>query len=163
MSDRRACGLIGIDRSTCRRRAEARRRPGNPGGAAAAGEGAAALRLSPAARAAAARAAGDQPQLGSPHHRSRRGRRTSRHERGVELRLSRPGTPTDSPLITIFNDTFRDEYPSQQWFDEPADARITIESWRIERRSQPAAPLAGEPAPCEFAAQASAGLRSADA
>jgi len=85
----------------------------------------------------------------------------SAHAHGVELRFSRPGSPTDDPFIESFNDKLRDECLNQHWFGGLADARFTIENWRIDYDvNRPHRSLGNLP-PCEFAAQASAGLRSA--
>ena len=83
------------------------------------------------------------------------------HAHGVELRFSRPGTPTDNPFIESFNDKFRDECLNQHWFGGLADARFTIENWRIDYNLNRPHSSLGNLTPCEFAAQASAGLRSA--
>jgi len=50
----------------------------------------------------------------------------------VELRFSRPGTPTDNPVVESLDYKFRDECLNQHWFGGLADARFTIEKWRID-------------------------------
>jgi len=65
---------------------------------------------------------------------------------GVELRFSRPGTPTDNPFIESFNDKFRDECLNRHWFGGLADARFTIEDWRIDHNlNRPHGPLGNLP------------------
>ena len=54
------------------------------------------------------------------------------HRHGVTLACSRPGTPTDHPLIEACNARFRKECLHQQWFISIEEARTTIETWRIE-------------------------------
>ena len=81
--------------------------------------------------------------------------------RGVELRFSRSGTPIDNPFIESLDHKFRDECLSQHWFGGLADARLIIENWRIDSNLNRPHSSLGNPTPCEFAAQASAGLRSA--
>ncbi|MCE5245961.1 integrase core domain-containing protein [bacterium] len=70
----------------------------------------------------------------------------------------RPGTPTDNPFIESFNDRFRDGCLNQQWFGGP---RFTIENWRFDYNLDRPLISLGSLTPCESAAQASAGLRSA--
>jgi len=65
---------------------------------------------------------------------------------GVELRFSRPGTPTDNPFIESFDDRFRDERLNQHRFGGLADARFTIENWRIDYNlNRPHGPLGNPP------------------
>ena len=85
------------------------------------------------------------------------------HAHDVELRFSRPGAPTDDPFIESLGDKFRDERLNRHWFGGLSDARFAIENWTIDyNRNRPHSSLGTLP-PCEFAAQASAGLRSAEA
>lgn len=54
------------------------------------------------------------------------------HRRGIKLKFSRLGTPTDNPYIEAFNGRFREECLNQHWFLSLEDARQTIEAWRID-------------------------------
>ena len=52
------------------------------------------------------------------------------HRHQVKLAFSRPGTPTDNPLIEAFNGRFRQECLDQNWFASLTEARTIIEAWR---------------------------------
>lgn len=54
------------------------------------------------------------------------------YARGVQLIHIEPGKPVQNAFIESFNGTFREECLSQHWFTSLADARRTIEAWRIE-------------------------------
>jgi putative transposase len=54
------------------------------------------------------------------------------HRRQVKLAFSRPGTPTDNPLIEAFNGRFRQECLDQNLFVSLEDARTIIETWRMD-------------------------------
>lgn len=49
---------------------------------------------------------------------------------GVKLNFSRPGRPTDNPLIESFNGRFREECLNGHWFLSLSDAVDIIEEWR---------------------------------
>ena len=53
------------------------------------------------------------------------------HGRGIELQFIRPGKPVDNAFIEAFNGRLRDECLNQHWFLSLADARFTIERWRV--------------------------------
>lgn len=53
------------------------------------------------------------------------------HQHGVQLQFSRPGKPVDNSFIEASNGRLRDECLNQHWFFSLADARRTIEQWRI--------------------------------
>lgn len=53
------------------------------------------------------------------------------HRRGVSLNFIRPGKPVENAFIESFNGRLRDECLNQHWFLSLADARRTIESWRV--------------------------------
>jgi putative transposase len=53
-------------------------------------------------------------------------------EQQVELDFTTPGKPTENGHIESFNGKFRDECLSQHWFISLADARRSIEQWRID-------------------------------
>ena len=50
----------------------------------------------------------------------------------MRIDFSRPGKPTDNALIEAFNRRFRDECLDQHWFASLAEARATIEAWRVD-------------------------------
>jgi putative transposase len=52
--------------------------------------------------------------------------------RGIKLKFSRLGTPTDNPYIEALNGRFREECLNQHWFLSLEDARQTIEAWRLD-------------------------------
>jgi putative transposase len=53
------------------------------------------------------------------------------HQRGVQLVFIRPGKPVENAFIESFNGRVRDECLNQHWFLSVADARRTIERWRV--------------------------------
>jgi putative transposase len=52
--------------------------------------------------------------------------------RGVTLRFIRPGKPVENAYIESFNGKFRDECLNEHWFISLADAKATIETWRVD-------------------------------
>ena len=54
------------------------------------------------------------------------------YDNTVTLNFSRPGKPTDNAIIESFNGSFRDECLNTNWFLSIEDARMKIESWRID-------------------------------
>ena len=54
------------------------------------------------------------------------------YERGVRLHFIDPGKPQQNGFIESFNGKFRDECLNEHWFLSLADARRTIEDWRID-------------------------------
>ncbi|HEV7991135.1 MAG TPA: integrase core domain-containing protein [Gemmatimonadaceae bacterium] len=73
------------------------------------------------------------------------------HQQGVQLQCSRPGKPVDNTFIEAFNGRLRDECLNQHWFRSLADARRTIEQWRLGYNSaRPHRGLAGR-APTQVA------------
>lgn len=54
------------------------------------------------------------------------------YRRGVELRFIRPGKPIENCFVESFNGKFRDECLNQHWFTDLADARRTVEAWRLD-------------------------------
>ena len=66
------------------------------------------------------------------------------HQHGVQLQFSRPGKPVDNTFIEAFNGRLRDECLNQHWFLSLADARRTIEQWRVgSNTARPHRALAG--------------------
>ena len=53
-------------------------------------------------------------------------------ERGVRLRFIAPGKPSQNGFVESFNGRFRDECLDQAWFTGLADARATVEGWRVD-------------------------------
>jgi putative transposase len=58
------------------------------------------------------------------------------HRHGVKLAFSRPGTPTDHPVIEAFNARCREACLDQHWFVSIVGARTTIEAWRVEYNTE---------------------------
>jgi len=52
--------------------------------------------------------------------------------RGVKLCFSRPGKPTDNAFCESFNGKLRDEFLATHWFENIADVRLHLETWREE-------------------------------
>jgi putative transposase len=52
--------------------------------------------------------------------------------RGVTLRFIRPGKPIENAYVESFNGKFRDECLNEHWFVSLADAKATIEAWRVD-------------------------------
>jgi putative transposase len=71
--------------------------------------------------------------------------------RGVTLRFIRPGKPVENAYIESFNGKFRDECLNEHWFISLADAKATIETWRVDYNTvRPHSSLAGA-TPAHFA------------
>lgn len=71
--------------------------------------------------------------------------------RGVVLLFIQPGKPVQNAFAESFNGRFRDECLNESWFVSLADARETIEAWRIDyNRVRPHSGLA-DATPEEFA------------
>jgi putative transposase len=69
----------------------------------------------------------------------------------VVLDFITPGRPVENAYIESFNGRFRDECLNESWFVSLADARATIEAWRIDyNEARPHSSLAGR-TPAEFA------------
>lgn len=81
------------------------------------------------------------------------------YENGIELVFIRPGKPVENCFVESFNGKMRDECLNAHWFTTLADARRTIELWRLDyNQVRPHSSLGGLP-PAEFAVEA--GLRPA--
>jgi putative transposase len=52
------------------------------------------------------------------------------YENKVTMDYSRPGRPTDNPIVESFNGSFRDECLNAHWFLSLEDAQEKIEAWR---------------------------------
>jgi len=72
-------------------------------------------------------------------------------QRGIRLVHIQPGKPTQNSFIESFNGRFRDECLNAHWFENLADARRKIETWRVEyNQTRPHSSLAYR-TPAEFA------------
>jgi putative transposase len=72
-------------------------------------------------------------------------------QRGIQLVQIAPGKPTQNSFIESFNGRFRDECLNAHWFENLADARRKIETWRVEyNETRPHSSLAYR-TPAEFA------------
>ena len=54
------------------------------------------------------------------------------YQRGVRLHFIQPGRPVQNAFVESFNGRFREECLDQHWFLDLADARRTIEAWRVD-------------------------------
>jgi putative transposase len=54
------------------------------------------------------------------------------YQHGVRLSFIQPGRPVQNAFVESFNGRFRDECLDQHWFLDLADARRTIEAWRVD-------------------------------
>lgn len=63
----------------------------------------------------------------------------------------RPGKPNENAYIESFNGKFRDKCPNEHWFITMAQARRTIEAWRIEYNTERTHSSLGDLTPEEFA------------
>ena len=50
----------------------------------------------------------------------------------MTLRFIRPGKPIENAYVESFNGKFRDECLNEHWFVSLADAKATIEAWRVD-------------------------------
>ncbi len=64
--------------------------------------------------------------------------------------FSRPGRPTDNPFIESFNGHFRTECLDQHWFADLAEARRTIEAYRVEYHGERPHSALDNRTPAEF-------------
>jgi putative transposase len=83
------------------------------------------------------------------------------HRHDVKLDFIRLGKPVENAYIESFNGRFRDECLNQNYFIDLADAKETIEAWRIEYNTErPHDSLDGK-TPQEFKAEYEANNRTA--
>ena len=73
------------------------------------------------------------------------------HRHGVKLDYIRPGKPFDNAYIGSFNGRLRQECLDENWFTSIEDAKITIESWRIDYNEQRPHSSLGNATPQAFA------------
>jgi putative transposase len=76
---------------------------------------------------------------------------------GVELVFIRPGKPVENCFVESFNGKMRDECLNAHWFTTLADARRTIELWRLDYNHVRPHSSLGDLTPAEFAARCAAG------
>jgi putative transposase len=55
---------------------------------------------------------------------------------GISLDYIEPGKPVQNAVIESFNGRFRDECLNSYWFTDLADARRTIEAWRVDYNTE---------------------------
>jgi putative transposase len=70
--------------------------------------------------------------------------------RGVRLHFIDPGKPVQNAYIESFNGRFRDECLNESWFTTLADARGTIEAWRLDYNTRRPHSSLGDRTPDEF-------------
>jgi putative transposase len=69
----------------------------------------------------------------------------------VTLRFIRPGKPIENAYVESFNGQFRNECLNEHWFVSVADAKATIERWRVDYNTvRPHSSLNGD-TPTQFA------------
>ena len=73
------------------------------------------------------------------------------HRNGIKLDYSRPGKPTDNAYIESFNGRLRQECLDQHWFSSLEDAKIKIETWRIDYNEQRPHSSLGDQTPRAYA------------
>jgi len=71
----------------------------------------------------------------------------------VQLSFIRPGKPNENAYIESFNGKFRDECLNEHWFITMAQARRSIENWRIEYNTERPHSSLGDMTRKEFAAR----------
>ena len=73
------------------------------------------------------------------------------YERGVQLWFIQPGKPIENCFVESFNGRFRDECLNTHWFLSLADAKESIEAWRLDyNRVRPHSSL-DDRTPAEYA------------
>jgi len=73
------------------------------------------------------------------------------YRNGVRLHFIEPGKPVQNAFVESFNGKFRDECLNEHWFTNLADARQTIEEWRIDYNTQRPHSSLGYMTPIEYA------------
>jgi putative transposase len=82
------------------------------------------------------------------------------YENKVTMHYSRPGKPTDNPLVESFNGSFRDECLNAHWFLSLEDAKEKIEGWRKEYNEFRTHSSLNDITPKEFIEQYKANVQS---
>ena len=83
------------------------------------------------------------------------------HTRGVTLRLTAPGKPTQNAYIESFNGRLRDECLNEHWFTSLAHAQVVIETWRREYNEERPKKGLGGLTPAAYAQQLTARTKAA--
>jgi putative transposase len=73
------------------------------------------------------------------------------YRNGVRLHFIEPGKPVQNAFIESFNGKFQDECLNEHWFTNLADARRTIEEWRIDYNTRRPHSSLGYMTPFEYA------------
>lgn len=84
-------------------------------------------------------------------------------EKGVKTLFINPGSPWENPYIESFNGKFRDECLNRELFQSCEEARIMIESWRVEYNEYRPHSSLGYMTPSEFAAHVASSGRATPA
>lgn len=71
--------------------------------------------------------------------------------RGIQLKFIQPGKPIQNAFIESFNAIFRNECLNRHWFEDLAEAKRTIETWRIDYNTTRTQKRLGKITPIEFA------------
>jgi putative transposase len=69
---------------------------------------------------------------------------------GIQLHFIEPGKPNENAYVESFNDRLRDERLNEHWFLSLAEARDTIEAWRLDYNGLRARSSLGNVPPAEF-------------
>ena len=72
-------------------------------------------------------------------------------ERGVRLEFIQPGKPVQNAYVESFNGRLRDECLNANWFTSLSDARRKIEAWRVDYNQERPHSSLEYMAPAEFA------------
>jgi len=75
------------------------------------------------------------------------------HAHSVTLRLIEPGKPNQNAYIGSFNGRFRDECLNEYWFLNLANAKVIIETWRLEYNEERPKKALGGLTPAAYARQ----------
>ena len=81
---------------------------------------------------------------------------------GVKLNFIQPGKPVQNAFVESFNGKFRDSCLNENWFTSLADARSTINAWRIHYNEVRPHSSLGYLPPAQFAKRGT-GLRALNA
>jgi putative transposase len=84
------------------------------------------------------------------------------YHRGVQLDFIRPGKPVENAFIEAFNGRLRDECLNVYQFASLADAKATIDAWRLDYNQRRPHSSLGDLTPNEFVARCQ-GMRVAEA
>lgn len=74
-------------------------------------------------------------------------------EKQIKTLYIKPGSPWENPYIESFHDKLRDECLNRELFGTLAEARVILESWRVEYNEHRPHSSLGQQTPEEFAAR----------